>query len=505
MALPNKHMKRLYLIFCVALEVFVLICLYALLIPPSTRHKINEREPYFLPNWNTNFSDKNSDDFTGESLSDIEVHTDYPYIRAVASFVHKETATAMDCAKACWNLALSDKNIVQCNIWLHCNDIENCGKDYQTCWLHNEPYLNDLYIVTGKDVPYTAGKIALEDETITDLFHFEIQKERIFHTIVTAQGPAQRWQMRIFYYWFKKQKEVCQQLEFCHMGGFTRILHSGIADDLMEEIPTFISDPIPLSFSDKDPRKYVVLNRPYAVMEWLLATSISEKYIFMAEPDYVILKPLPNLMLRDRPMFYQFSYIEPDQKKMHDLVFNFTGLLAPEELQKIPHTGSAPSIMSVRDLRLLAPKWLQLALMIYNNEPANQSWGWVQEMYAFSIAVYLTLKKDWDYLEEFMAQPPFDELLTTRKGRDAFYLLHYTYSMELIQFDVRASDGKRTWNFDKRDFMENAPRISNVTNHSSTENTQLQTTLMSAFLEAMQSMDCWDQYAETLHISNHSC
>ena len=31
----------------------------------------------------------------------------------------------------------------------------------------------------------------------------------------------------------------------CQMGGFTRILHSGQADDLMAEIPTVVVDPLP--------------------------------------------------------------------------------------------------------------------------------------------------------------------------------------------------------------------------------------------------------------------
>jgi hypothetical protein len=29
------------------------------------------------------------------------------------------------------------------------------------------------------------------------------------------------------------------------MGGFTRLLHSGHADDLMDEIPTMVVDPLP--------------------------------------------------------------------------------------------------------------------------------------------------------------------------------------------------------------------------------------------------------------------
>ncbi len=31
----------------------------------------------------------------------------------------------------------------------------------------------------------------------------------------------------------------------CEMGGFTRLLHSGKADDLMDEIPTVVVNPLP--------------------------------------------------------------------------------------------------------------------------------------------------------------------------------------------------------------------------------------------------------------------
>ncbi len=43
-------------------------------------------------------------------------------------------------------------------------------------------------------------------------------------------------------------QKQCQSQKVCHMGGFTRLLHSGEADDLMNEIPTTVVDPL----QDKD-------------------------------------------------------------------------------------------------------------------------------------------------------------------------------------------------------------------------------------------------------------
>lgn len=40
-------------------------------------------------------------------------------------------------------------------------------------------------------------------------------------------------------------KLQCEAAGQCDMGGFTRLLHSGIPDDLMDEIPTFVATPLP--------------------------------------------------------------------------------------------------------------------------------------------------------------------------------------------------------------------------------------------------------------------
>lgn len=65
---------------------------------------------------------------------------------------------------------------------------------------------------------------------------------RPFHVAVTATSAAySKWQCRLMYYWYKKMKDG----EGSEMGGFTRVLHSGKPDSLMDEIPTFVVDPLP--------------------------------------------------------------------------------------------------------------------------------------------------------------------------------------------------------------------------------------------------------------------
>lgn len=68
------------------------------------------------------------------------------------------------------------------------------------------------------------------------------KKKRLFHTAVTSSDSVYNtWQCRIMYYWFKKFKDEPNS----EMGGFTRILHSGKSDRFMDEIPTFVAQPLP--------------------------------------------------------------------------------------------------------------------------------------------------------------------------------------------------------------------------------------------------------------------
>lgn len=67
-------------------------------------------------------------------------------------------------------------------------------------------------------------------------------QRRPFHVAVTATNKTySKWQCRIMYYWYRKKKD----LPGSNMGKFTRILHSGSPDNLMDEIPTFVVDPLP--------------------------------------------------------------------------------------------------------------------------------------------------------------------------------------------------------------------------------------------------------------------
>lgn len=91
------------------------------------------------------------------------------------------------------------------------------------------------------------------------------------------------------------------------MGGFTRVLHSGRPDHLMNEIPTHVVDRL------SNEHGFVVLSRPNAFVQWLKEKldDIEEDYILMSEPDHLYLAPIPNLMNGDKPAAFPFFYISP--------------------------------------------------------------------------------------------------------------------------------------------------------------------------------------------------
>ena len=112
---------------------------------------------------------------------------------------------------------------------------------------------NVLTTVINYRSPATTGELS-DDESVLRLVTDPIvekpknlrsekgSKSSRFHVALTAtDAPYSKWQCRIMYYWYKKQKD----LPGSDMGGFTRILHSGSPDNLMDEIPSLVVDPLP--------------------------------------------------------------------------------------------------------------------------------------------------------------------------------------------------------------------------------------------------------------------
>ena len=308
----------------------------------------------------------------------------------------------------------------ECNVWVYCGAENLCRANYRQCWLKHLTHPDGAVpAAEGPMVGWTTGIMKRPRATLVPKHHGE---DRTYHIVVSAQGTATHWQSRIHYYWYKKIKKQCEKEGHCDMGEFTRLLHSGKPDDLMDEIPTFVAKELP----PKHPHHgYIVLNRPYAFLQWMKKATIKEKYILMGEPDHLWLKPMPNLMDGENPAAFPFFYIEPTSPKFIHITEKFVGKIdTPEQKARLFPIGSSPTLLSVKDMKKIAPIWYNVSLAVHNDDEAVKEWGWVQEMYAFTISMYLAGIKECGLFIDMMSQPPWDS------QKDKYYLLHYTYGMD---------------------------------------------------------------------------
>ncbi|KAL4424646.1 hypothetical protein ABPG77_002264 [Micractinium sp. CCAP 211/92] len=249
-----------------------------------------------------------------------------------------------------------------------------------------------------------------------------------YHVICSlGAGLYTQWQSRVAYYWYKKVKEECEQElgDKCQMGGYTRLLHSGGADLWVDEIPTVVVAPLPEKYQ-QIAAGYVVLDRPYAFKQWVekYIDTIPENYIWMGEPDHIFLRAPPLWATPERPAAFPFFYIEP--VAMKSIIDRFNPKKVPiDQFEKI---GNSPVQIHKRQFAAISDSWFKLSIAIKNDTEADKEFGWVQEMYAYSIASAITLDKPIRYAlhAEMQLQPPWDKTLTAENGRPA-YMIHFTY------------------------------------------------------------------------------
>ncbi|KAG4962023.1 hypothetical protein AAZX31_14G034100 [Glycine max] len=254
-----------------------------------------------------------------------------------------------------------------------------------------------------------------------------------FHVALTAtDSPYSQWQCRIMYYWYKKVKDMPGS----DMGKLTRILHSGRPDQLMDEIPTFVVHPLPRGLD----KGYVVLNRPWAFVQWLEKADIEEEYILMAEPDHIFVNPLPNLAHGTLPAAFPFFYMNSYENV--DIIRKFY----PEEkgpVTDVEPIGNSPVIIKKSLMEEIAPTWVNISLRMKNDPETDETFGWVLEMYAYAVTSALhgvehNLRKD------FMLQPPWDENVENK------FIIHYTYGCDYNMKGELTYGKIGEWRFDKR-------------------------------------------------------
>ena len=312
-----------------------------------------------------------------------------------------------------------------------------------------------------------------------------------FHVLLTANdAPYQRWQSRVMYYQYGKLRRAFPDSA---LGGFTRILHSGHEDALMNEIPTVVVNTLPADVHDDG---YVVLHRPYAFKQWLetYADDIDEEFVLMSEPDHLFVHPPPLLATKTKAAAFPFFYIAPNDPKFKPIVERFNEARAPPEA--FAPIGSSPVMIHVDALRRVVPKWHELAVAMKRDAQANEAFGWVVEMWAYSIAS-AQVGVTHELVKHFMLQPPFDKTMQVG-GKDA-YIVHYTYGDDYdangrftpgVNQGAAALKGGGGWHFDKRDFTDRAPRRGELTLPPANAGEAIRRTI-EIIVEAMDTLPNW--------------
>ena len=199
-----------------------------------------------------------------------------------------------------------------------------------------------------------------------------------FHVMLTANEQSYvAWQSRIMY---QRYLKLLSSEDSGAFGGFTRVLHSERADKLMDEIPSVVVDPLPKGVDEG----YVVLNRPYAIKQWLEKYNFAEEYVFMTEPDHLYLRPIPLLAQPKLAAAFPFFYINPKDPKFTPIVQKFNKVNA--DLKDFAPIGNSPVMIHKDELKKVCTVWDTLAIKMKQDPETNSAFGWVLEMWAYSIA-----------------------------------------------------------------------------------------------------------------------
>ena len=276
-------------------------------------------------------------------------------------------------------------------------------------------------------------------------------KRRPYHTLLTTQATVyQQWQSRIMYFHFVKQRKAdgpCTD-----MTGFTRLVASenGEPDGLEGEVPSaFVRQYTTAEIAQYG--HFGVLNRPFSVVQFIQNGGferIKEPHVWIAETDHVLMRPLPNLAHDDgRAAAFSFGYMHASYGHQ-SLIDRFAPGVKYSDVQPV---GPSPLMISKSKLALLAPEWLNMSLRLKVDKTADQRFGWVLEMWGYSIAAAARGIRH-DVLRNFQVEGGAGISALSAQSRGT-YIFHYTYGIEYtLGGRPQGPNQIGEWSLDKRHY-----------------------------------------------------
>jgi hydroxyproline O-arabinosyltransferase len=123
-----------------------------------------------------------------------------------------------------------------------------------------------------------------------------------------------------------------------------------------------------------------------------------------------------------------------------------------------------------------------------------QEWGWVMEMYAFTISLFNAGIGPVGLHLELASQPPWDTMMDYEGF--PYYILHYTYGMDYTLTGEFTPGKIGAWRFDKRSYVYKPPPRNLPAPPLGMKN-DLVRFLIKAINEASEKIPGWDKYVQT--------
>ena len=193
-----------------------------------------------------------------------------------------------------------------------------------------------------------------------------------------------------------------------------------------------------------------MLNRPFSVVQFIEGGGfdrIPEAFVYVAETDHVLMRPMPNLATEDKAAAFGFGYMHASYGHQ-SLLDQFAPGLKYSELQPV---GPSPLVIRKDDLRKIAEPWLNMSLRLKLDPVADQRFGWVLEMWGYAIAAAQHGVRH-EVVSTFQVEGGAGISAKHAQARGT-YIFHYTYGLEYtLGGRPQGVNQIGEWSLDKRHY-----------------------------------------------------
>jgi len=177
---------------------------------------------------------------------------------------------------------------------------------------------------------------------------------------------------------------------------------------------------------------------------------VPEDYVYIAETDHILLRDLPNRATPQLNVAFFFPYMSPVPEQQARVVKRY---YSGNHLDVQP-VGPSPAIMHISSLKKLTPMWLDLSVKLKADHEADATFGWVLEMWGYSLAcANLGIK---NFVWQQLQIEPSSTWHQNVSAEDP-YIYHYTFGVEYTMDGIPVVGTVGEWSLDKRHYFGGYP------------------------------------------------